>query len=209
MTSHLRIKTAPALEPVSLVDLKLFLRIDHNEEDYFLENTLLKSARQMAEDFTGRAFVTQTWTLWLDCLPGMKSSQWWDGVRDGHYRTILGGGDEVVIPRPPLISVTHFKSYNDDDTADTFDLNGLIVDTTSQPGRIILKNGYVWPTNLRAGKAIEIEFIAGYGSPSAVPQQIKHAILTICAQMYENRGESAVMSSLSQSLLAPYREYRL
>lgn len=206
LSSHVRLKTAPTTEPVSLSDLKLYLRIDNNEEDSLL-TMMIASARQMAEEYTLRSFITQTWTLWLDRLPLSKSNNWWDGVKDGHIREFLGGGSEIIVPRPPLISVTHVKSYNDGDTATTFSSSNYIVDTAAQPGRIVLKNGSVWPTDIRVANGIEVEFVSGYGSQSSVPSQIKMAIMMIAGHLYENRGDEELFSmpAAAERILSKYQ----
>lgn len=55
----------PAVEPVTVAEVKEQLRIDGDEEDTLLE-TMITTARQLAEEETGRAFITQTWetTFW-------------------------------------------------------------------------------------------------------------------------------------------------
>ena len=55
--------------------------------------------------------------------------------------------------------------------------------------------------------AVTIEFTAGYGNASAVPQDIKHAMLLLIGEMYENREESvtgtivSAMPTTAKSLL--------
>jgi len=56
---------APALEPVSLTEAKLHLRIDTTAEDVLI-SSLIKAARQYCENYQRRAYITQTWELWLD-----------------------------------------------------------------------------------------------------------------------------------------------
>lgn len=57
--------TEPQVEPVTVAAVKEQLRIDGDEEDTLLE-TMITTARQLAEEETGRAFITQTWeaTFW-------------------------------------------------------------------------------------------------------------------------------------------------
>lgn len=198
------LKTAPASEPVSLTDLKAHLRIDGSTEDDLL-SIYLSSARQWAEEYTRRAFITQTWTLWLDSFPSQMADDWWDGVRESHINTLNEGSREILIPRPRLQSVTHLKTYDDEATATTF--TGYIVDTASETGRIVLKNGESWPVALRAGNAIEIEFVCGYGaSASHVPAAIRTAILQLAAKLYECRGEMpSDLPTSAKMLLNPYR----
>lgn len=53
---------APAAEPVTLAEAKLYLRVDGNEEDRLI-NDLIQSARQQIEQWLRRSLVTQGWKL--------------------------------------------------------------------------------------------------------------------------------------------------
>ena len=58
----LRRTTAPSLEPITLAETKLFLRVDHSDEDALIAS-LITAARESAESYTRRSFITQTWEL--------------------------------------------------------------------------------------------------------------------------------------------------
>lgn len=64
---YLRQVTPPAVEPVTLEETKLHLRVDGTEEDNLI-SALIKAARQKAEEYTRRAFITQTWEVALDAV---------------------------------------------------------------------------------------------------------------------------------------------
>ena len=80
------LKTAPTVEPLSLLEVKDHLRLDHddNTEDALL-TALIAAARQDCEMFQGRAYTDQVLELWLDKFP------------DKSY---------IEMPRPPLQSRT-------------------------------------------------------------------------------------------------------
>jgi hypothetical protein len=67
MTSYLI--AGPGEEPVTLAEAKAFARIDGTEEDA-LVGALIAAARLHVESVTGRALVTQTWRLVLNCVSG-------------------------------------------------------------------------------------------------------------------------------------------
>lgn len=210
MKYHLDLVTAPASEPVTTSEVKTFLRIDSSDEDTLLSN-LITAARQSAESYTGRAFITQTWKMFLDGWPYGKG-EWWDGVRQLPIRE-LHGLSELNIPLPPLQSITHVKTYDDDDTATTFSSSNYYVSSYSgdyaRNGRISLRTSATWPTYERDSDGIEIQFVAGYGdSASDVPQQIKQAILQEVAYLYENRSAcegDCIACDVAKRLLNPFK----
>ncbi len=56
---------APATEPVTLSEAKLFLRVDSSTEDSLITDMIVAS-RMQAENFLRRALITQTWKLSFD-----------------------------------------------------------------------------------------------------------------------------------------------
>jgi hypothetical protein len=64
-----------------------------------------------------------------------------------------------------------------------------------------------------AGVRHRVQYVAGYGAPEDVPQDIRQAVLLTAAQFYHNRagyvaGESiARMPVEPDALLAPYRDF--
>ena len=78
----IKIVTEPAAEPLSIFEVKDHLRLDHDEhteDDWISAN--ISGARQDCEGFQNRAYITQTWELWLDGWPD---------------------GNKIEIPLPPL-----------------------------------------------------------------------------------------------------------
>lgn len=56
---HNAILEQPLIEPVTLDEVKTYLRVDSHQENNLLEQ-LIKTARRMIEDYTSRAMITQT-----------------------------------------------------------------------------------------------------------------------------------------------------
>ncbi len=52
----------PLVEPVSLDEVKTYLRLDSDQENVLVER-LIKTARRMIEDYTNRAMITQVHRL--------------------------------------------------------------------------------------------------------------------------------------------------
>lgn len=175
----LKLITPPAMEPVTLVEAKAQLRVEHTESDALIIS-LITVAREYCEGFQNRTYITQTWELWLDDWPDK---------------------DYIRIPLPPLQSVASIKYYGTDDTEYTVDAADYFVDDKSEPGRIALAYSKTWPTiTLRPANAVCVEFTAGYGdAASTVPQRVKQAILLLIGYWHENR-EAAVMGAVSKEI---------
>lgn len=58
---------APAVEPVTLEEAKLHMKVDTTEDDALI-SVLIAAARKVAEEYTRRAFITQTWEYSIDSL---------------------------------------------------------------------------------------------------------------------------------------------
>lgn len=162
--------TAPAAEPVDRDaddGVKKHLRVTHTADDDYI-TALITVAREQVEALVNRALITQTWDLTLNAFPL------------GRY---------IPIPRPPLQSVTSISYIDEDGVSNTFDSNNYFVDTSSEPGRIVLNTAADWPSeSLRPAAAVTVRYVSGYGSSgSDVPARIKQAILMLIGHLYENR----------------------
>lgn len=159
---HLRLITVPTVEPVSLETAKLFLRVDGTAEDSAI-TSLIVGARELCEEISRRAFITQTWEMIFNDWP-----------RDLR----------IKLYRPALQSVTSVKYLDRNNVEHTW--TDYVVDNRSEPSLILFSS--LPSSSLLASGAITVRFVAGYGSSADnVPQRIKDAILGIIAYRYENR----------------------
>lgn len=161
--------------------------------------SLIKTARQSAEAFTRRAFITQTWDLKLNGFPR-----------------------QIEVPLPPLISVTSLAYLDANGASQTLTVTtGYVVDAPAgpyaDPGRITLPYGVMWPQSQMVENAVTLRFVAGYGAASAVPEAIKSAMKLIIGHLYENRENVVItergsivqeMPQAAEHLLWPYRDLR-
>jgi len=182
----LKLITPPLAEPVSLGQAKDHCRVDGDTENSFI-TSLIVAAREYCEGYQRRAYVTQTWELWLDACPDK---------------------DHITIPRPPLQTVTSVKYYGTDNVEYTMDPVDYFVDNKSEPGRLALTYMKSWPTiTLRPVNAVVVEFTAGYppvgGDPpdpaGNVPQMVKQAMLLLIGHWHENR-EAVLTGSISKEI---------
>lgn len=149
---------------------------------------LIIAARQWSENFTRRAFVTQTWDWTLDRF-----------------------ACRLEVPRAPLQSVTSITYVDTGGVSQTLATSVYTVDTKSEPGRIVEAFSQAWPSTYGHINDVTIRFVAGYGAAAAVPQQIKHALLLMIGELHERR-ESAIVGTVinevplsAKALLWPYR----
>ena len=176
------VNTAPTTEPVSLAEAKLHLRVDGDDDDSLIA-TQIKAATQWCEALTRRQFVTATKTLYL--------AEWPTRCEEG-----LSG--VIRVPTPKLQSVTWVKYYDADGTLQTLSSStGYQVLTNADIGRIAPAYGASWPS-LRCSvfNPIEVKFVCGYGAASAVPEQVKAAILMLLGHLYRNR-ESEITGTIT------------
>jgi hypothetical protein len=178
--------TAASTDPIDIKDLKNFLKLDEAEDELYVR-TLIGAATEYVESYTERSLINRTLKLSLDYLSEIDVPLW-EGVKNGPDITIRK--TIITLPKSPVSSVTSIYTYDDSDTATEFPSSKYYVDTASFPARVILRSGETWPTGLRVGNAVEITYVAGYGtSPRQVPEQIRLAIMQYAAFMYEHRGE--------------------
>ncbi len=227
--SSTTLDTAAVVLPLSLGEVKDYLGIDDSDdtEDASLKGAI-RAAVISAERYTRRTFVTTTWTMFMDRFPGRKLP-WWNGVRQGADTELTDLTEPIIIPKSPLISITHIKAHLQGGTETTVSSANYIVDLASEPGRVALKVSQSWPTGaLRVINGVEVKFVAGYGPVSSdVPEDIRRALLIIIGDFHENResspakfektGESSISrfaDSVSfpvtaQNLLSTYKLWKL
>jgi uncharacterized phiE125 gp8 family phage protein len=187
----LTLVTAPTTEPITTADAKAHLRVDISDDDDLID-ALVIAARRRVEHVTWRALLTQTWKVVLDAFPA---------------------DDELRIPRPPLQEIDSIKYTPKNGSLTTFSSDNYIVDTDSEPGRVVLKSGESWPGDtLQIVNGVEIQFDAGYGDEASdVPEDLILAMKLMIGHWYENR-EDVVLGTVARSiplgaemLLWPYR----
>lgn len=188
-------QTADAsVEPISLSDAKAYLRVDSGDtNDDTLITALIKAARKHAEAYTRRAFISQSWDLWLDGIPASRSvgglPAWWDGIREAPISLLSQATGMITIPKAPVISVDSITTYDLSDTANVMDLTTLVLQLEASPPVLFPKIGQIWPVPIRPRQGVKVAFTAGYGTTAAsVPQDLIQAMYLLIAHFYENRG---------------------
>lgn len=87
---------APATEPVTLAEAKLYLRVDSTTEDSLIGDLIL-AARMVAESWLKSSLISQSWKLAYDC--GIPEAVW--------------------LPMGPVNAITSVVVFNRDGTSNT------------------------------------------------------------------------------------------
>jgi uncharacterized phiE125 gp8 family phage protein len=186
-------RTGPAQEPVSLVQAKLHLRVeaDDDTEDGLIES-LVTAARIHIEGVTGRALLEQSWRLVRDDWPA-------NGI--------------VTLPIGPVSAIDEIRTYDAAGEPHVIDLDGVLLDGQGTPPRVVLPGNRA---AIRTRLGVEIDYTAGYGEvPEDVPADLIQALLTLIAYWYENRdavlvvGATGVIPSGFDRMIANYKRVRL
>lgn len=184
--------TAPAAEPIAVAEVRAQLQLDTNDFDDYLLG-LITTARQWAEKYTNRSFVTQTWAFKADYF-----------YPDDVYGSIY-------LPKPPLISVSSITYVDTFGDTQTFSSAKYTVDTSGVMGRVYPVYNETWPATQCIPNAVNVTYQAGYGNQDDIKEDIKHALKIIVSEMFRNREGTALGRTVVElpfqyrSLLDHYR----
>lgn len=188
---------------ISLTDMKSFLRVDDTADDVQII-AYIATATEIVKEYLRVALLTETFVLKAD---GFTDGYGDDrllalgpGVHTASRPYVLGGGETLDLPFAPLQSVTSVVTFDRGNNASTYDAARYQVALTS--GRIYLNEGEVWPSDLRAQDAVQVTYVAGYGSGS-IPAPILEAIRIYVEALYDGSCEGVNMQM--RQMLAPYR----
>jgi len=191
--AKLVLKTAPAVTPIVLADVKAHLRWDDADgsETYDSDaqlTQLISDAIAIAEEETWSRFITQTWTQYFDAFT-----------------------DPLCLSNPPVASISSVK-YQDAANAEQT-LAATVYELGQENGIGVVRRKYNqdWPITLDHPDSVVVEFICGYGLAVSVPDAINQALKMIVAYLSSHRGDddkniliTAALPRTIQSLLSPH-----
>ena len=183
--------TGPAIEPWSVAEAKSFLRAENDDDDTVIAS-LIAAARSHVEAMTRCALIAQTWRFVLDQWP-----------KDGR----------VKLGRGPLRSLVAARVYDFAGSAAAIDVDTFAID---KAGGAIASSVWALPAPGRASAGIELDVELGFGTAATdVPDVLRHAVRTLVAHWYENRGLIAIGQSVAMmpasvsAMITSYRVRRL
>jgi uncharacterized phiE125 gp8 family phage protein len=180
----LTVVTAPLELPVTVVEAREHVKESSTTRDAEILR-LIYAATDFAEQYTGRALITQTFDYALEGFP---------------YES------EICIPRSPLISVTSLKYRDTSNVEQTWGTSNYEVDISDWEPRVLLADGKSWPDTFVRHDAVTVRFVAGYGGAAKVPYAIQTGILFHVEAHYD-RDERAMemLVARAETLLYPFR----
>ncbi len=158
--------TAPVKEPVSLDDIRGQLAIADDLSDEVITRRIVE-ARQWAELFCQRSFITQTWDRFLDCWPD---------------------NEIIELARGPVQSVTSIKYVDTSGIEQTILSTEYKISLADLITRIAPAYKKTWPTARAQMDSIAVRYVAGFGSDgSTVPGPIREAIMLTVGHWTEHQ----------------------
>ena len=168
----LSLVTAPTVEPVSLAEAKLHLRVTVADDDALISG-LIPAARDYCETVTHRAIPLQTWDDKRDGFPD-------DGV--------------IWLPKAPLVSVTSVTYVDPNGVTQTWSSTLYTVDAPVGPkaraGCVVPNYSLSFPSTRDVINAVTIRFVAGYAAvPSMIAACLKEHVRAHYGRGADDRAE--------------------
>lgn len=179
----------PSAPLVSLAEAKRHVRtMDFDDDDDYLTSLIAVAQAHVdgPSGWLGRSFGEQSWRLSLNAFP-------------------TGG---IKLPAPPLISVEAMEYTDVNGATQTItDFRAYGVADTRGCGYLLPVYGGAWPVARDQPEAVRIEFTAGMAS---IPPQLKHGMLLLIGEWYENREDAGAIKlneipTCATALLMPLR----
>lgn len=180
-----------ALTFLTLAEAKAHCRIDDADSDGVL-TSLINAAESYLDGYSGilgRALINQKWVQNYDSFC-----------------------DRMNLPVGIASSISTVKYYDSSNVQQTLASSVYQLLTDDLGSYVTLKPLQVWPQPYSREDAVEITWVAGYGSAAAnVPAAIRAAALLLVGHWYENRENVVIGQTVAElpmavnSLLAPFR----
>ena len=171
------VTVAAASEPISADEARTQTRWDGSTANDTALGIYIASARAYVEKYCGTPLVSRTVAVKCDSFD-----------------------DFAVFPVVPLSSVSSVSYVDTAGATQTLSTDVYEVRTDGLEASIVLKYGQSWP-GIQSKSRITVTAVVGY---SAIPDDIKHALLTLVSQG-DNEREAAFAGA--HDLLANHRIY--
>lgn len=186
----IQIEVQPFCEPVSLAEMKNWLRVSSSDDDDDISD-LITAAREYCEMFTRRSFINKGYVQVLDAFPYFADAaystlayppHWYSLAR--YSTTAWNYSQQIKLffsrvapdggsPITPSVTIDYIDAHaapqtltgTTDPTNTTAD---FWADVVSEPARLFPPAGKYWPPAYYHGNAVRIHFVAGYNDDGAI-----------------------------------------
>lgn len=182
-------------EPLSVAEVKLHCRIDHNEEDPLLQS-YITAVREHVEEVTGRALVEKLVQYRFD-----------------DFNDVLGFEFRPL----PFRNLSSFSYLDVNEIEQQVPTSIYRVITADRRAYITLRANQVWPSLLSdEDYPVQVTFVASPGTSSGSPSipvlhpSLRAAMLLMIGDLYENResqitGTIIARSETAMNLIRPFK----
>jgi len=176
-------------EPITSTEAKTQIQGIEGISDFDSEiSSLIKVAREQAEEFTWRAIIACTCVEKICSFPS----------------------DKIVLLRPPVQSITSITYVDGNGDQQTLSASEYMLNDWNEPAVITPAYGKSFPSARGSSGDVVITYVAGYTSAALVPDSIKHAIKMMVRTWFDQREDVTPrtvneMPMNSRYLLAPWR----
>jgi uncharacterized phiE125 gp8 family phage protein len=167
----IQVVTPPTGHIVSTEEIRRHLRVDSEEDDLELEAMIATAEEYLGgiNGILGRFLLPATVCYKADRFCS-----------------------QIALPFPPIISITHVKYRNTDNTLTTVDTSVYRLMADHFAPMLVLQPNKSWPTDVILDYyPIEITYQCGYGSSPVVPSALKSAVKLLVGEMYQRREMSS------------------
>lgn len=168
----------PGLEPVSLAEAKLHLRVGGSTDDPLIAS-LITAARTACEERLGRSLIATRWWETTDRFP-----------------------ECIRLQRPRLIQVAAIRYVDPNGELQLLDPAAYVVDADSEPARIEPAYGQSWPSTRKAPAAVMIDYASGDAAPVVAVDVVADTV-TLSPWRTLAVGDPVSFSSVGGSMPAP------
>lgn len=165
--------TAPTLEPMTLADAKVYLRVDNDAENDLI-TAMIQSVREKMESLLWRPLLTQSWKLIFDTLNNSSD-----------YAYLNYVSPIIYVNKCPIQAIDSIQYIDTNGATQTLSPSAYEVDLLSEPARVRI----ISMPSIKANtmNAFWIDFTAGYTDATLIPQKITNAMKMLLGHIYEHR----------------------
>lgn len=180
-------------------EMKSHLRVTNSSEDTLI-NTYIAAATRFVENYTRLLMLPGTVTEIFTAVPGSGGMP----VLTSDFATVYSPPAFYSLKIGNPIALTSVSANTTDATGSFTALSTTsLLNAAFNKPRVYAPDG--WTFGTISPFQIKIVYSAGYANAAAVPNDIKVAIMLVCADMYENRMDYVKqLPTAAEILLSPY-----